>query len=126
MIYNALCNQINIFSFFQITSVYSSFSPGVSLSCSYVLKIVLSLMLQSALFVLNCFLNFLSFSSHGLTNRARCSINVNYQSLAGDELVLLQDKLLLPVTRTELHSMESVNGRILVDIFSLFLLLLGI
>ena len=60
-------------------------------------------------FILNWFWSFCTFLSGGNANRVQCSINVNYQSLAGDELVLLQDKLLDP--KTLLHSMTSANGR---------------
>ena len=60
--------------------------------------------------VLNCY--FVSFTSRGAADKVRCSINVNYQSLADVELVLLQDKLLHPTTQTTLHSMTSENGKI--------------
>ena len=53
---------------------------------------------------------FCIFDSPGNVYRAQCLINVNYQSLAGEELVLLQDKLLDP--KTILHSMTSENGEI--------------
>lgn len=61
--------------------------------------------------VLNCY--FVFFTSRGAADKVRCSINVNYQSLADVELVLLQDKLLHPTTQTTLHSMTSENGKII-------------
>ena len=72
-----------------------------------------NIIMQRGYLVLNWY--FLSFVSSGNANRLQCSINVNYQSLAGVELVVLQDKLLLPMTRTTLHSMTSENGKIVVD-----------
>ena len=65
--------------------------------------------LQRDYLTLICFSMFCILTSRGNANRVQCSINVNYQSLAGDELVLLQDKLLDP--KTLLHSMTSANGR---------------
>ena len=52
------------------------------------------------------------FTSIGLANKVQCEINLRYESLAGDELVLLQDKLLLPTTRTDLNDMTSTKGRV--------------
>ena len=43
-------------------------------------------------------------------NKVKCSIDLNYQSIANDELVVLQDKFLHPLTRTVLHSMTSEDG----------------
>ena len=43
-----------------------------------------------------------------------CKLDLGYQSVAGDELVVLQDKLLDPATETTLHSMTSANGKSLV------------
>jgi hypothetical protein len=45
-------------------------------------------------------------------NRVKCELNLNYQSVALDELVVLQDKLLLQETQTTINSMTSVNGKI--------------
>ncbi|XP_028403037.1 uncharacterized protein LOC114525804 isoform X2 [Dendronephthya gigantea] len=47
--------------------------------------------------------------SAGVGNKVKCKLDLNYQSLAGDELVVLQDKLLDSATETVLHSMISTN-----------------
>ncbi|XP_028403035.1 uncharacterized protein LOC114525803 isoform X3 [Dendronephthya gigantea] len=47
--------------------------------------------------------------SAGGGNKVKCKLDLGYQSLAGDELVVLQDKLLDSATETVLHSMTSTN-----------------
>ncbi|XP_028417432.1 uncharacterized protein LOC114541817 [Dendronephthya gigantea] len=47
--------------------------------------------------------------SAGVGNKVNCKLDLKYQSLAGDELVVLQDKLLDSATETVLHSMTSTN-----------------
>jgi hypothetical protein len=60
----------------------------------------------------NSYPGFFSVSRADPNNLVRCQLNLNYQSVALDELVLLQDKLLLPETRTTLNSMTSESGKI--------------
>ena len=53
----------------------------------------------------------------GQNNTVRCRLNLNYQSVSKDELVVLQDKLLLPATQTTLNNMTSENGKTTLFIF---------
>ena len=53
------------------------------------------------------------FSPPGVTGGPlRCRLDLQYASVGSDELVLLQDKLLLPNTQTTLNSLTSTNGKI--------------
>ena len=87
------------------------FTMHVSTECSLVSK----LFLYDSLSVSVCTVDiasyhFILFTSNGLANKVQCEINLRYESLAGDELVLLQDKLLLPTTKTDLNDMTSAKG----------------